>query len=472
MGQARLDDDGDSRDSTEKFVLSTTLGAGVGVSVVLLKLSISAIQSYSYNGYLEGVFGLLPGLADTEPGSALVIATIPALGGVAVSVLNLLGGNEMPLALKGLADRTKPLSLRAQLARSASAAATLGTGNSLGPEGPSVELGAVLARALVAALGGEQVGGDVGGSEGMRAAGSKHADLLFCCGAAAGVAAGFNAPIAACFFAIEVIQPLQRRTMRENGGGEGFDSHGSSIGGGGGSSSGSSSRGGVGPTAEISSSSSGTTDDITYILLASAMAALAARVLLEEKLSFKVAEYTLASPLVELPLYLGLGALSGFIASAFKGSSAQLEAMWQALDQKRVVPRPLQPAAAGLACGAAGLLFPQVLFFGYATLDSILAGDTVATMTATVTDSSLSGALFLAQLCGLKLFLTALCATSGLVGGTFAPSLFLGATAGAAYQNVAEVGVAQAAHGLVELQTNLGVVPGAWGVLPQLQVRG
>ncbi|CAN0428278.1 unnamed protein product, partial [Hapterophycus canaliculatus] len=36
--------------------------------------------------------------------------------------------------------------------------------------------------------------------------------------------------------------------------------------------------------------------------------------------------------------------------------------------------------------------------------------------------------------------LTAGALGSGLVGGTFAPSLFLGATAGAAYQRILQVG--------------------------------
>ena len=53
---------------------------------------------------------------------------------------------------------------------------------------------------------------------------------------------------------------------------------------------------------------------------------------------------------------------------------------------------------------------------------------------------------YLLELCGLKLVLTALCSGSGLVGGTFAPSLFLGATAGAAYQQVVLGLVANAAR--------------------------
>jgi len=340
-----------------------------------------------------------------------VVASIPALGGLAVAGLRLAGGDEPSWSnLQSLAGKSTPMSLRAQIARTGAASATLGTGNSLGPEGPSVEIGAVLARTLTS----------------LSSDASRHADFLFICGAAAGVAAGFNAPISAVFFAIEVIQPLQRN------------------------------KDAASPLPDMPSS------DITYILVSSVMASLTARQLLEERLSFKVAEYTLASPAVELPLYIGLGLTCGGIALTFKAASRYFTTVFNGsapgLEVVGQIPTTLKPAAAGLVCGLVGLAFPQVLFFGYATLDSLLA------------DSGNLGLLDLAILCGLKLLLTALCSSSGLVGGTFAPSLFLGATAGAAYQQVVEPSVALAAEALVKLQVEIGVVPGSWGILPQLSV--
>ncbi|CAN0179666.1 unnamed protein product, partial [Ectocarpus sp. 13 AM-2016] len=87
-------------------------------------------------------------------------------------------------------------------------------------------------------------------------------------------------------------------------------------------------------------------------------------------------------------------------------------------------PQWSKPIMMAAVTGTVGVFFPQVLFFGYDTLDKLLAN---------------TGSYSLPLLCFLcvaKALLTAGALGSGLVGGTFAPSLFLGATAGAAYQRI------------------------------------
>ena len=100
-----------------------------------------------------------------------------------------------------------------------------------------------------------------------------------------------------------------------------------------------------------------------------------------------------------------------------------------------------------------------MLFFGYSTLDAILAtGETAAAAGANmpgaadvagVLSAELSGGLATAErlqaagglnlldLLGAKLLATAVCVGAGLVGGTFAPSLFFGAVLGVTYQSIA-----------------------------------
>jgi H+/Cl- antiporter ClcA len=77
-----------------------------------------------------------------------------------------------------------------------------------------------------------------------------------------------------------------------------------------------------------------------------------------------------------------------------------------------------------LFCGIVGLVFPQILFFGYETLNALLGNSAIPTS-------------LLLMLLITKIITTAVSAGSGLVGGTFAPSLFLGAMTGAAFHNFA-----------------------------------
>lgn len=88
---------------------------------------------------------------------------------------------------------------------------------------------------------------------------------------------------------------------------------------------------------------------------------------------------------------------------------------------------------------------PQVLFFGYSTLDAILAGP------STLRQGGVEPAVAAEALTLLvaKLAATAICLGSGLVGGTFAPSLFLGAVLGVAFHGAAASGL-DAAIGVLQ----------------------
>ena len=78
---------------------------------------------------------------------------------------------------------------------------------------------------------------------------------------------------------------------------------------------------------------------------------------------------------------------------------------------------------ASLVCGIVGIYVPQVLFFGYETLNGLFLNNGIPTE-------------YLFVLLVAKLLTTAISASSGLVGGTFAPSLFLGGVLGASFHNI------------------------------------
>lgn len=57
---------------------------------------------------------------------------------------------------------------------------------------------------------------------------------------------------------------------------------------------------------------------IAATLLCAVVSALMAKIGLHDELSLRPAEYNLESPLIELPLYLGLGVVAGLVAVMFK----------------------------------------------------------------------------------------------------------------------------------------------------------
>lgn len=117
------------------------------------------------------------------------VVVVPTLGGLAVGLLRWLGGSIGPglPSLMAMAEGAMAAAPKLPLLRLVAASLSLGSGASLGPEGPSVEAGANL-------------GLWVGNRGGLSPQSQK---ALVAAGVAAGLAAGFKAPIAGVFFAFE-----------------------------------------------------------------------------------------------------------------------------------------------------------------------------------------------------------------------------------------------------------------------------
>jgi H+/Cl- antiporter ClcA len=160
------------------------------------------------------------------------------------------------------------------------------------------------------------------------------------------------------------------------------------------------------------------------------MSALISQAYLGDSLALSVPAYDIKQPLIELPLYLLLGVITGVAAGSFSALAQFCKGVFDGTTgpmplQKtmRIVPKWSKPALGGLIVGIIGIVYPQVLFFGYETLNTLLA------------KAPVSADLVFALLV-VKTFTTAISAGSGLVGGTFAPSLFLGGMVGASFHNV------------------------------------
>jgi CIC family chloride channel protein len=180
----------------------------------------------------------------------------------------------------------------------------IGSGQSLGPEDPSLQMGAGIASAL-----------------GRRLKLSRDKlRLLAPVGAAAGLAAAFNAPISAVLFVIEEV-----------------------IG-------------------TWSASALGA------IVLAAVSSAVVMRSFLGGEPMFRVPAYTLAHP-AELLAYAVLGVVSGVLSLAFTKIIAFFRPRLRALPEWTYY---FQPAAAGLLIGFIGLRIPQSMGTGYPYIDQAL----------------------------------------------------------------------------------------------------
>ena len=396
-------------DAAYVLFASAIIGTTCGFSVCLFKLSIESLREFFYG---------------TDFTETVPIFLVPAIGGLAVSVLAAFG--KFSPGLLGTANEIDALSIDSKkdrrfenassfLRKPLAAIVTLGSGNSLGPEGPSVEVGMSISRIFMPPTPQRD---DETYQEIARRINRNR--LLFSSGAAAGVAAGFNAPLAGVFFALEIVQQFQPPLAPP-------------------------------PPSTSSSTSAALTSEsprdkwfksekpdflsgpgsITAILLASVMSALISQVYLGDSLALSVPLFDLKEPLIELPLYLMLGVVSGFVAGAFSALAQLFKGIFdgesgptELRDAMKKIPKWIKPALGGLIVGLIGTVYPQVLFFGYETLNTLLGG------------GSLVSTELVLSLLALKTFTTAISAGSGLVGGTFAPSLFLGGMTGAFFHDV------------------------------------
>jgi len=261
--------------------------------------------------------------------------------------------------------------------KAVAATVTLGTGNSLGPEGPSVEIGSSIAQGI---------GKVLHCSKGTRLS-------LVATGSAAGISSGFNAPVAGCFFAVEsVLWP-------------------SSV--------------------DLSPSLTNTT---SMVILSAVLASVISQAGLGSDPAFTIPVFEFRSP-AELPLYLQLGILSGLVSVVLSKTTTIAMTASNTLLEITGVPAALLPPLGGISVGLIALAYPEVLYWGFENVDILLESQPF---------QKAPPADLLLQLVAAKIVATSLSRASGLVGGYYAPSLFIGAALGSAYGKLASYVVAHA----------------------------
>ena len=277
------------------LLLAILIGIFSGLAVVCFRIAIERVRL------------ALLGSALAPPHTRIVV--VPALAGLVVAYLVQTffraargsGVNQTKAAVY-VFDGYVPF--RTVIGKFVTCAIAIGSGQSLGPEDPSLQMGAGIASAL-----------------GRRLKLSRDKlRLLAPVGAAAGLAAAFNAPISAVLFVIEEV-----------------------IG-------------------TWSASALGA------IVLAAVSSAVVMRSFLGGEPMFRVPAYTLAHP-AELLAYALLGVVSGVLSLAFTKIIALFRPMLLDLPEWT---RYLQPAMAGLLIGLIGLKIPQSMGTGYPYIDQAL----------------------------------------------------------------------------------------------------
>ncbi len=284
------------------IALSLIIGLFGGLFAVLFRLMIGW-SSLGFNGLGESIFGFLP--------NNWWKIFVPALAGIIVGPLTFFlareaKGHGVPEVMEAAALRGGRMRMRVIFVKAIASASSIGAGASVGREGPIIQMGSGIGSVTAQwlKLNEDKIKTCVG------------------CGAAAGIAATFNAPLAGVIFAQEVI--LNKFTSTT----------------------------------------------FIPIVVSSVTASAIARVFVGDIPAFVVKAYPLNHPL-ELILYILLGVFAAFISVLFVKMLYKTEDIWNGW---HIFPEWSKPIFGGLIIGLIGLKFPQILGVGYETIEATFNG--------------------------------------------------------------------------------------------------
>jgi len=335
----------------QRLLAVTILAGGLcGLAAVAFHLSIA---------WLEALF---IDRANSAVGHSWIWWTIltPGLGGLFAGLgltyfAPAAAGSGIPQVKVAYALRNGYVTARETVGKFVLCAVQIGAGASLGLEGPTVQICAGVSSALAR----------------IARLSPKNCRRMTSVGMAAGIAAAFNAPIAAITFTLEELIGDLDQTM------------------------------------------------LSGVIVAAALAAVVEHSILGTNPVFHVKRaYTLGNA-SSLLWYALLGLLAALVSVTFTDSLLWLRAQFKKLDE---VPKWVQPAIGGLAVGCMAVLALQLFHLNG------IAGDPYKTLTLALTGTL--PVMCMVAFCVLKLASTVCSYSSGGSGGIFAPALFMGAMLG------------------------------------------
>jgi CIC family chloride channel protein len=280
--------------------------------LILLAVAVGVLTGFGSVGFIYLLAGVTR-LAREGVGAALRVfgpanlVLLPALGGLVVGPLierfaKEAKGHGVPEVMTALASRGGQIRKRVVMVKVLASSLTIGFGGTAGREGPMVQIGSTIGSAI--------------GQWAQLS--TKSLRTLVACGAAGGIAATFNAPIAGALFAVEVLMGRFHA-------------------------------------------------DFLLVLLTSLSSCMVARSFLGDHPAFVVPAYELSSP-AELPLYFFMGLLAGLAAMAYVRLLYRTEDVFGTW----AFPEHLKPAIGGLIAGLVLRFFPQVYGAGFPAIESAL----------------------------------------------------------------------------------------------------
>jgi chloride channel protein, CIC family len=289
------------------IIVALIIGVLAGFGAIGIRLLIREISDFCFPG--GGT--LLDNIIQTP---WYIKIAVPVIGGLIVGpIIHFLApeakGHGVPEVMQSILLRGGIIRPRVAVIKAIASAVTIGTGGSVGREGPIIQIGSSLGSTV----------GQFFNIHGTRI------KTLVGCGAAAGIAAAFNAPIAGALFAVEIIL-MDFAWAR-----------------------------------------------FSPIVISSVMATVISHNFESNLATFIVPPYQLVNPL-ELVFYLMLGLLSGLISYLF---IKVLYAFEHFFENHLKFPEYLQPALGGMIIGLTALYFPQIMGVGYDSINNALYGETI-----------------------------------------------------------------------------------------------
>ncbi|MCB2205298.1 chloride channel protein [bacterium] len=214
-------------------------------------------------------------------------------------------GHGVPEVMEAIALQDGKIRPRVVIAKLFASSVYIGAGGSVGREGPVIQIGSSIGSALGQLL----------------RVNPRRTKTFVACGAASGIAAAFNAPVAGALFSVEII-------LGDFG------------------------------VAQFSP-----------IVISSVIATVVSRHFLGDFPAFEVPAYHLVSPFELLP-YAVLGILSGIVALLFTKTLYRLEDFFDDLKLNGI----LKTMIGGLIIGGMGVFVPHIYGVGYDTMNAALLG--------------------------------------------------------------------------------------------------